>query len=158
MVFLKGYPFGSEAQFHNPKLMEHYEAHWSHPRSVDLWLKTECVGFTLNVCCGKSVVGDIKIDLERQLKPTIIADMFHLPFRDKIFETAVCDPPFNYYGSIKWLHELRRVAKKRIILASNLRRISVGKNWSVRFVISRHKATMMMKLWQIFTNKVSVLI
>lgn len=147
----RGYPFGSERQFHNQALMQTFEVHWSHPRSVDAWLKNQVIGTSLNVCKGRSTAGDIQIDIVKNLQPTIIADLFHLPFPDKSFDTVICDPPFDYYGSLKWIHELRRVASKRIILASNLRRIGIGNNWHVKFFVSRHKATMMMKFWQIFT-------
>lgn len=147
----RGYPFGSERQFHNPSLMQHFEVHWNHPRSVDKWLKKISIEPTLNVCSGKSDVGDVKIDVMRELKPTIVADMHNLPFADKTFNTVICDPPFDYYGSLKWLHELRRLAFRRVIIASNLRRIGLGKGWKVQFFVSRHKATMMMKFWQVFT-------
>lgn len=129
----RGYPFGNERQFHNPDLMQTFEVHWSHPKSVDRWLEGQLIGTSLNVCKGKSTVGDITIDIVRDLSPCIVADLFHLPFPNKSFDTVICDPPFDYYGSLKWIHELRRVANRRIILASNLRRIGIGDCWTPEF-------------------------
>ena len=54
----------------------------------------------LDACCGykhmwkdKDISNIIFIDVKREVKPTIIADAKHLPFRDKIFNKIYCDPP-----------------------------------------------------------------
>ena len=160
------YPFGSEKAFHNLDSMQTYEVHWSHPKSVDHWLRKQIIGTSLNVCKGRSDLGDITVDIMRELKPMIVADLHHLPFKDKSFDTCICDPPFDYYNKDKklktqnqhkWIQELRRVSKKRLIMATTLRCIRVGPNWHVKFYVNRHRATMAMKFWQIFTFQVQEL-
>jgi hypothetical protein len=44
-----------------------------------------------------------------------------------------------------------------MILATTLRCIRVGKNWEPKFFVNRHRATMKMKFWQIFTFQVQEL-
>jgi hypothetical protein len=110
------YPFGSERAFHNVSSMKTYEVHWSHPKSVDSWLRTQIIGSSLNVCKGRSNLGDVTIDIVRELEPTLLADLSHLPFENKTFDTIICDPPFDYYAKNvlqnenqhKWIQELRR--------------------------------------------------
>jgi hypothetical protein len=162
---MKGYPFGSERAFHNLSSMQTYEVHWSHPKSVDHWLRKQIIGFSINVCKGRSDLGNVTIDILHDLKPTVIADLYHLPFKDKTFDTCICDPPFDYYlrgrlrrhNSWSWIQELRRITRKRIILATTLRCIRIGHDWNVQFYVNRHKATMAMKFWQIFTFTVGEL-
>jgi hypothetical protein len=155
----KGYPFGSERAFHNLDSMKTYQVRWSHPKSVDVWIRNMIIGSSLNVCKGRSNLGDVTIDVIRSLNPKIMANLYNLPFADKSFDTVICDPPFDYYNTAvmrnqnqsKWIQELRRVARKRLILATTLRCIRVGPNWHVEFFVNRHKATLTMKFWQIFT-------
>jgi len=73
---------------------------------------------------GKAEIG-IRVDLKRDVKPDVIADAHHLPFRNNIFNTVICDPPYSdeetnkLYGvstPLKykiWLKEAERVLKDR---------------------------------------------
>jgi ubiquinone/menaquinone biosynthesis C-methylase UbiE len=83
------------------------------------WLyKQLCEGFTLHLCCGKSKLGDIRADLI--LKSEVKADMYYLPFKNESFDTIICDPPWfgpkNWESWKKFVNEICRVAKHRIIL------------------------------------------
>jgi hypothetical protein len=86
------------------------------PDAVEEWIASKIVGSSLHICCGKSKIGDVRIDL---FEPYIDvkADAARLPFPDRSFTTTIIDPPYN--GSFQWNHdminELIRVTEYRII-------------------------------------------
>lgn len=86
------------------------------PQAVEHYLGERLIGTTLHVCCGKSRLGDIRLDLHES-DIDIRADAAYLPFVDQSFDTVLIDPPYN--GIFSWQHtmlnELHRIAKKRII-------------------------------------------
>lgn len=87
--------------------------------SIEDILQSLFVGKTLHVCCGKSRLGDVRLDLDPNNNPDIICDASNMKHfvADDEFETVLCDPPYN--GQFQWNHnllaELSRVASKRII-------------------------------------------
>lgn len=87
------------------------------PDSIQEFLQTLLIGQTLHVCCGKSMLGDIRFDLDEGNEPDVIGDGARLPFEDDGFTTVLCDPPYN--GKFQWNHdmlsELSRVGRERII-------------------------------------------
>lgn len=90
---------------------------WS--SSIEKLLATLFVGRTLHVCCGASLLGDVRLDLDHTHSPDIICDASDMRgiIQDGEFDTVLCDPPYN--GKFQWNHnvlsELARVASKRII-------------------------------------------
>lgn len=87
------------------------------PESVEKSIRKRLVGRTLHVCCGESLLGDVRLDIDPGHKPDIIHDASDLPFGDNEFDTVLCDPPYS--GKFQWNHdvlsELARVASQRII-------------------------------------------
>jgi hypothetical protein len=87
------------------------------PSAVEDFLKTQFIGRTLHVCCGKSLLGDVRFDIDPDNNPDVIGDASKMDFADSSFDTVLCDPPYN--GKMQWNHdmlnELHRVASKRII-------------------------------------------
>ena len=87
------------------------------PESIEDFLQTLFIGKTLHVCCGKSLIGDVRLDLDTENNPDIVCDAAKLCLGDNSFDTVLCDPPYN--GQFQWNHdmlkELSRVASKRII-------------------------------------------
>lgn len=85
------------------------------PQEVEDFLSTRLVGKTLHVCCGKSMLGDVRLDLYEEAD--VMADAARLPFANDSFDTVLIDPPYN--GKFQWMHdmlnELHRVASQRII-------------------------------------------
>lgn len=86
------------------------------PEQVKTWIESKLVGKTLHVCCGKSLLGDVRLDLYG-LGVDVKADAAALPFANDSFDTVLADPPYN--GVFAWQHkqieEMSRVARKRII-------------------------------------------
>lgn len=89
------------------------------PESIENFLPSLFVGRTIHVCCGKSMIGDVRLDLDVENKPDIVCDASDMRgcVGDDEFDTVLCDPPYN--GKFQWNHdllsELARIAKKRII-------------------------------------------
>lgn len=90
---------------------------WS--ESIEEYLATLFIGKTIHVCCGLSLLGDVRLDLDPEVKPDIICDAANMRefVKDDEFETVLCDPPYN--GKFQWNHdllsELPRIASQRII-------------------------------------------
>ena len=90
---------------------------WSN--DIEDVLQKRFIGKTIHICCGKSQLGDIRVDLDASHNPDIICDANDMSkfVKDNEFETALCDPPYN--GKFQWNHnmlkELSRIASKRII-------------------------------------------
>ena len=70
-------------------------------------------GKSLNVCAGKSDLGDVKIDLDPADKSVLKGDMRDLPFENCEFDTVIQDPPWKigYYERFRPFFECVRVCK-----------------------------------------------
>lgn len=86
------------------------------PDAVEAYIKERLIGYTLHVCPGKSMLGDVRMDLYED-GIDVRADAARLPVKDYSFDTVLIDPPYN--GRFQWNHdmlnELHRVARERII-------------------------------------------
>lgn len=86
---------------------------WIWNKTVEEFVKTKIYGHSLNVCAGKSSIGDIKIDLDPADKSVLKGDMRQLPFKDNTFDTVIQDPPWKigFYERMKPFFECVRVCK-----------------------------------------------
>jgi len=86
------------------------------PGKVEEWIAARLLGRTLHICCGKSLLGDCRVDLYEK-SADVAADAARLPFPAHSWDTVLIDPPYN--GRFQWNHdmltELARVARQRII-------------------------------------------
>lgn len=88
------------------------------PIEIERFLESLFIGPTLHVCCGKSKIGDVLVDLHEP-SADICADASNMRgfVGTDEFSTVLCDPPYN--GKFQWNHdllsELARVAHSRII-------------------------------------------
>jgi len=93
---------------------------WLWSSSEEKFYSNLCIGKTLHVCCGKSKLGDVRVDIKPQDKDVRFMDYRNLEFPDLSFDTVICDPPWAKTEAVdkglKWLHELSRVARKKIII------------------------------------------
>jgi hypothetical protein len=87
------------------------------PEDVTGTIQSLLLPRSLHVCCGRSPLGDVRVDFDPEVKPDLVVNAAALPFPDASFESVLCDPPYN--GVFQWNHdllcELSRVASKRII-------------------------------------------
>lgn len=135
-----------------------YKPNWSWSKETDYWLSKQCIGRTLNFPCGKSTVGTIKADIDKQFYPDVIADLLNIDTWPKewtkfSFDTIICDPPFEFYGNqrMKWLLPLAERTKKRLILSTPAYMIYLPKRiWKREFYLTVNRSNFMIRHWQIF--------
>lgn len=93
------------------------ERSWVWPDSVERFFREQTTGYSLNVCCGKADVGDVRLDRDPENNPDVVADMFKLPFDDCSFDTVIADPPWKVINDVGKMHklffELLRLVKPR---------------------------------------------
>lgn len=86
------------------------------PEDVEALLSGLLLGRSLHMCCGKSQLGMVRLDLHEP-GVDIQADAADTGLDDKSFDTVLCDPPYN--GEFQWNHdlleEMARLACKRIV-------------------------------------------
>ncbi|GAI35399.1 unnamed protein product [marine sediment metagenome] len=89
-----------------------YRKAWRFPEQVEDFIASHCKGYVVNVMCGNSTLGGLRIDAYTQ-NIDIRADAFHLPLKDAIADTVVCDPPWGMDILIKpaFIRELERIIK-----------------------------------------------
>jgi len=132
-------------------------------RNMD-FLSTMTKGFTLNVCCGMDVSGDVLMDVDFETlkknrsstlmkKDYVCADMFNLPFRDNVFDTVICDPPFEYYTHMKWVIPLANLARYRLILSAPPIDIKLNSELWDRELYYIETPGIFLRLWWVFTKR-----
>jgi len=86
---------------------------WIWNKTVTDFIRYRVHGYSLNVCAGKSAIGDVRVDVEPQAEGVIKADMRKLPFEDNTFDTVISDPPWKigFYHRMKPFFECVRVCK-----------------------------------------------
>lgn len=104
----------------NVMLLTDSSEKWSWPKDVERWLRSQVFGLSLNFPSGNSRLGSIRVDLDKNVKPDIIADLRYPPFRPFTFDFVICDPPFNMYNKFKWLQGIAALAKKTVIFSGPL--------------------------------------
>ncbi|MEM0385482.1 MAG: class I SAM-dependent methyltransferase [Nitrososphaeria archaeon] len=71
----------------------------------------------LNIGCGCSFDGDVRLDIKRTKAVNIVADAHFLPFKDQSFSEIICTEVLEHLESpIKALKEMRRVLKNNGVI------------------------------------------
>jgi len=89
------------------------------PDEVESHVSSLLIGRSVHVCCGKSKIGDVRVDIDPENNPDIVCDASDMKavIDDGQFDSVLRDPPYN--GNMQWnhnlLHELHRIAKSRIV-------------------------------------------
>ena len=94
---------------------------WIWNSSVEEFVKSKIQGYSLNVCAGKSTLGNVKIDLDPKDKSILKGDMRKLQFDDNTFDTVIQDPPWKigFYERMTPFFECVRVCKVGGIIIYN---------------------------------------
>jgi len=137
-----------------------FKACWFWGRETDLWIKEKCIGYTLNFPCGLSQIGDVRVDLDKSVKPAIIADITKPfeHFKRGEFETLICDPPFSFWALNKiysWFPDIFKLAKKRCIFRAPLVKLTPPKQWRKwirEYYIVVFGKSMTLNMFHVFTN------
>jgi hypothetical protein len=96
--------------------------------------RQEPKGRTLNVCCGMSRIGDIRLDIDPSTNRTQEGNLFNLSFEPLSFDTVICDPTFTYYNRFGWIGDLAAIARKRLLLSVDRSIVRLPRAvWTPRF-------------------------
>ncbi len=112
-----------------------------------------CEGkFTLNFPCGMSPVGDIRADILPELKPDVICDLKHPPFRAGSFDVVICDPPFSLFNRFRWLLPIKDLARSYFLLSTpKLAPLMRGFKREVLWTSVKDK--LFLRPWLLYTKK-----
>ncbi len=84
-------------------------------KEIEDFVKERVKGYTLNVPCGKSKIGDVRLDLDPNLSMRGAYDFFKdkLPYEHNTFDTVISDPPWKvgHYFRPKLFFRLVEVCK-----------------------------------------------
>lgn len=83
-------------------------------------------GSSIHICAGHSKVGDYQLDLTEHAH--IKGSALNIPLKTKSFDTVISDPPWNLGFVPRYWKELKRIAKKRIIIIA-LAQMHEGRDW-----------------------------
>ena len=90
----------------------------------------------LNVGCGLSYVGDVRLDVQRTRAITIVGDAHFLPFRDGVFDKILCMEVLEHLESpSKGVMEMRRVLKEDGMIVISMPNVT---EWRRILSIHRH--------------------
>ncbi len=132
---------------------------WIHPPQVERWLRRTVIRRTLNVCCGMSRVGEVRVDTDEGTNRTEPGDLFDLRFPKLSFDTVICDPPFSYYSHFKWIYGLTDLARKLVILSAptNLSIMLSRRKWDISLYAVAPRNTRFLRLYWMFERKDMIL-
>jgi hypothetical protein len=131
------------------------KVNWVHHRDVERWLRRMKVGRTLNVCCGMSRVGDVRVDTDPNTNRTEEGDLFHLRFAPLSFDTVIVDPPFPYFSRFDWVNKCAKIARKRLLLAADRTIVRLPKrHWSTSlYAFQSGQNAMYLRLYYCFDRR-----
>ena len=125
------------------------EAKWIQPDGCENWLSSITRGRALNVCCGMSQVGDVRLDISPKSNRTEYGNLDTLDFPRGSFDTVICDPPFSYYRRFKWVYRLADIAKLRFVLSGPLVAFYLGSQWR-ESLYALKAGGRFLRLWYVF--------
>lgn len=66
-------------------------------KEIEDFVRDNIHGYSLNVPCGKSKLGDVRLDLDAKLSMRGAFDFFknNLPYEHNTFDTVISDPPWK---------------------------------------------------------------
>lgn len=98
---------------------------------VEEFVKKRIKGYSLNVPCGKSKLGDVRLDLRQDLSMREAYNFFkdEIPFPHNTFDTVISDPPWKigHYFRPRLFFKLVEVCKVGGIIIYNATWIPTSK-------------------------------
>jgi hypothetical protein len=116
---------------------------WIHTDYLEYWLtdfaKSMNCYTVLNVCCGDSKFGNVRLDIRSDTSRTMEGDMFKLLdyFPPNSFDLVYCDTDYKYYTDPNilkqyknsWQFDLMKIAKKILITKRPKVTINMPSKW-----------------------------
>jgi ubiquinone/menaquinone biosynthesis C-methylase UbiE len=109
---------------------------------ISEFVKSKIKGKSLNVPCGSSEIGDVRIDIDPNSKATEVGDMNKINYPDNSFDTVISDPiwKLNYYKRPRQFFELVRVCKVGGLIIFNATWIPTSKAVELKETYIRRSA------------------
>ena len=100
---------------------------WRFPKEVSEFIKDWLKNLKIDeknlahLCCGKSKIGYPRIDIDENLKPDIVADIFDLVKTSAKFDNILVDPPWKipYHKRMIFSYAIRDLTKKGGLILFN---------------------------------------
>ena len=119
-------------------------------------MRQQAEGYTLNLPCGKSLVGNVRADIDPQFRPDVVCDLRRPPFKPGSFDTVICDPPFSLYNRFAWAWTIIRLARRKAMFSCPPVRMNFGKRWEKEWwIIEGWKGwtgARYVRMWQVFRS------
>lgn len=138
-----------------------FKPKWFMGKDLGKEIRKMHIGRTLYFPCGKLHFGDVNADLDKSVRPDVIADLHKPPFKPRSFDTVFCDPPFRFYTDNrigwKWIWKVAALARYRVIFKSPKINIMLKRAlWKkTYYIIEHHRAHF--TFLQVFDRKVHTL-
>lgn len=90
-----------------------------HPDTARWLRRIQRGSTTLCFPSGTQTWGDLKADVDPEVRPDLFADLFNPPFKSRSFDTVYCDPPYSFCAYDKvhgWLPEVWDITNLRLIV------------------------------------------
>jgi len=110
------------------QVVEEYCNSWRWSKHEEFLVSKWIVGSSLHVCCGISRLGDKRFDISEKVKPDILGDILNNTLPNDFADTVISDPAWNLGFIPKYWKELKRIAKKRIVVIA-LAQMHEGRDW-----------------------------
>lgn len=129
-----------------------YRATWSDSADARAFVREHATGEVLNLCSGRSPIGDVRVDIDQSLAPDLVAGATEpLPFGENSFDTVYCDPPFGVWSTDASLpHRLWDIARDRLILQTGLEKIHIPRSEKSVFINEPVGQGLSLQLFQVF--------
>jgi len=110
----------------------------AHTDYMQFWLKDFTRGASvLNLCCGTSDLGDVRVDNDPRMNITMTGDLFKViyEFKENSFDYVYIDPPFKFYnpGAIdhpyEWQFQAFKLCKKAMLTRRPRININMPSRW-----------------------------
>ena len=126
---------------------------WAYCHSLEKLYTEETIGFTLNLCCGFSIFGDVRADLDPKCRPDVVCDMRYLPFKPHAFDTVIADPPYTFYNRPGFLKGFFDLARKRVVIDDLPLDWRAGKLWDRKWMVLTRTNGLLIKHGAVYDRK-----
>ena len=140
-----------------PARLQFFEPASRWPYQIEAWLLKYTKGrLTLHIPCGLSKVGDVRADIDSCVKPDIICDIHHPPFRPHTFDLVITDPPWSNFSKQKWIHKLADLTKDEFLLNSPAMMYRL-KNFTTKIILITRTNKMFIGIWTRYARKYKII-
>lgn len=102
------------------------------------------------------MVGNVRADIDPSVKPDIICDLNHPPFKMESFDVVICDPPASQFAKYKWILYVSAIARQVFFLWTPGTVFSL-KHFTINFDVTYRRGNIFARLFVRYKRKQSTL-